>query len=341
MKTLSFIIPAYNSENFLRKCVNSMLVPEALSKLEVIIVNDGSTDQTEKIAQEFCTNYPDTIFLISQENKGHGGALNTGCAAATGKYLKVVDADDWVDTQNLTSFLTFLEGCQSDVVLTHYRTIDIGTGQIRNWKSYPDAFGMAYSFDRILSNWSSFERALTFHGIAYRTSFYREKGIQLSEHVFYEDYEFATFPCCHGESITCFDLFLYDYRIGDVNQSVSDASRLNRLGHMETVIDRLTTEYQELPNSSGKRYAAVKLQELLLSYLTTVLLTDPDRRRGRMRAKRIMETCRRETPEVFAMAGKKYGVFYLMNLLHLSRKDWNRVLNSRAYRLLRRKHSFD
>ena len=132
MKILSFIIPSYNCEKFLEKCVSSMLHPEILERLEIIIVNDGSTDSTEAIATALCSRYPEVIRLINQENRGHGGALNAGCAAAMGKYLKVIDADDWVETDNLPSYVDFLEQCDSDVVLTHHDTIHIGTGEVKN-----------------------------------------------------------------------------------------------------------------------------------------------------------------------------------------------------------------
>ena len=87
MKLLSFIIPSYNCSAFLPKCIGSMLHPELLSQLEIIVVNDGSSDNTAAVAEEFAKKYPDTVQLINQQNKGHGGALNTGCAAAKGKYL--------------------------------------------------------------------------------------------------------------------------------------------------------------------------------------------------------------------------------------------------------------
>ena len=109
MKLLSFIIPSYNCEKYLDKCLASMLHPELLDQLEIIVVNDGSQDSTSTIAEKYVQDYPGTVRLINQENKGHGGALNTGCAAAQGKYLKVIDADDWVETQNLPAFLAFLD----------------------------------------------------------------------------------------------------------------------------------------------------------------------------------------------------------------------------------------
>ena len=341
MKILSFIIPSYNSQQFLDKCIPSMLVPEVLSKIEIIVVNDGSTDTTAAAAAKYCEQYPDTVRLISQENKGHGGALNTGCAAAVGKYLKVIDADDWVVSENLPAFINALEQCESDVVLTHHHTIDIGTGEIKNWKSYPPEFGKAYTFDTIMADWRSFDRSLTFHGITYRTAFYHEFGHQLLEHVFYEDHEYATYPCCYAQSITPFDLFLYEYRIGDVNQSVSNANQLKRLGHTETVLRRMMEEYEKLPVDAGKQYAAMKIQGLLLSYLTTALLVNPDKKAGRLLAQERMEECLSHAPEAYHLAMPKYQVFCLLNRLHIGKATWDKILQSWLYNRLRKNHSFD
>lgn len=341
MKILTFIIPAYNSAAFLDKCISSMLMPEVLSKLEIIVVNDGSTDTTAEIAERYCDQYPDTVRLISQENKGHGGALNTGCAAAQGKYMKAIDADDWVETQKLPEFARLLEQCDSDVVLTHYHTIDIGTGEIKNWRNYPDGFGKAYSFADIMSQWKSFDRSLTFHGITYRTDFYRENATPLLEHVFYEDHEYATFPCCFAQTITCFDLFVYDYRIGDVSQSVSNENQLRRIGHIEAVIRRMIGKYRELPESDGKRYAAMKTQGLILSYLTIALLVNPDRKEGRRQADALMVECKTATPEVYALAKPKYRVFRALNRMGVRKQGWEKVLNSWFYNAVRGNHDFE
>ena len=131
-KILSIIIPSYNARKFLDKGIPTFLDPAVIDSLDVIIVNDGSTDDTAAIAEKYCRMFPNSIRLISQPNKGHGGALNTGCAAAVGKFLRVVDADDWVETQNLAPFVEFLRKCESDVVLTDYDTVDIS-----NWESSP------------------------------------------------------------------------------------------------------------------------------------------------------------------------------------------------------------
>lgn len=336
MKTLTFVIPAYNSGKFLDKCIPSMLATPVLDQLEIIVVNDGSTDDTAAVAQRYCQRYPETVRLISQENKGHGGALNTGCAAAEGKYLKVIDADDWVLTENLPPFVAFLENCESDVVLTHHHTVDVTTGEIREWKNTPMAFGEAYRMAQVVDSWRSFDQSLTFHGITYRTAFYREWGIRLSEHVFYEDYEYATYPCCHALELISCDLFLYEYRVGDVNQSISVTNQLKRLDHTRTVLENMTRHYHTLPEGAGKQYAARKIASLLLSYFTTTLLLVPNRKEGRALAKAQMDLFRRDTQAVWTLVRRKYSIFVCMNRLGIRKTHWERFLRSRLYACLRK-----
>ena len=344
MKTLSFIIPSYNSAHFLDKVISSFLAPEVIGELDIIIVNDGSTDDTVTAATKFCEKYPGSIRVISQENKGHGGALNTGCAAAVGKYLRVIDADDWVETQNLAEFIRFLKECNSDVVLTHHYTRNISTGEVKKWKSYPKEFGKAYSFEEIMADWKSFDRSLTFHGITYNTAFYHSNCIQLSEHVFYEDHEFATIPCCYAKTVTPVDLFIYDYRIGDVQQSVSDANQLKRLSHTEAVLKRLIGEFENLSldqDSAGRDYFCMKAQGLLLSYITTTMLVNKDKRAGRQHGDEMMALFREKMPRTYELAAKQYQIFRMMNVLHISKQTWEKILRSRIYNMLRHNHDFN
>ena len=344
MKILSFIIPSYNSERFLDKCIPSFVDEAVLDKLDIIIVNDGSTDNTVEVAEKYCRMYPGSVRLISQENKGHGGALNTGCAAAVGKYLKVIDADDWVETRNLKEFVRRLENCDSDVVLTHHYTIDIGTGEVKKWKSYPPAFERDYTFREIMDSWKSFDRSLTFHGITYNTAFYHKYGVQLSEHVFYEDHEFATFACCYAKSVMPMDLFIYDYRIGDVQQSVSNENQLKRIGHTQAVLERFIQVYGglDLPqDSAGREYFCRKAQGLLLSYLTTAMLVQKDKKLGRQMGEKMMEAFRPTMPQVCEMAKKQYLAYRTMNRLHIDKQTFDKILSSKLYNKLRNNHDFN
>ncbi len=341
MKLLSFIIPAYNAAPFLGKCLESMLCPEVLDKLDIIVVDDGSADHTATIAQGYCDSYPGSVRLIRQENKGHGGALNTGIAAAAGRFIKVIDADDWVETANLPAFLEALEGCDSDVVLTHHFTRNIANCQTRLWKSYPEVFGTPLSMEQIMARPMDYLRSLTFHGITYRRDFYRQQGIALSKHIFYEDQEYSTIPCCSAQSILCLDLFLYNYRIGDLNQSMSDANQLKRLGHSEAVLERLLLEYESRElTPAGKVFFQTKVKVFILGYLLTVLLAEKNKAAGRQRAEKTMALLKVRLPEAYAMAQKQYWVFRLLNRLHFPKSAWDQLMESELYHKFKGNHSF-
>ena len=124
-KTLTFVIPAYNMESYLDRCVNSLLSASDTRDLEVLIVDDGSKDGTLEYARKLERTNPGVVRAIHQENKGHGGAVNTGIAAATGMYVKVVDADDWVDPQAIDTVLATLRAQREasepiDMLVTNY-----------------------------------------------------------------------------------------------------------------------------------------------------------------------------------------------------------------------------
>ena len=195
-----------------------------------------------------------------------------------------------------------------------------------------------------MASWKSFDRRLTFHGITYNTSFYHKNCISLSEHVFFEDHEFATMPCCHAASIMPMDLFIYDYRIGDVQQSVSNQNQLKRIGHTQTVLERFLTEYARLNlpvNSGGREYFCMKAQGLLLSYLTTAMLVEPDKKKGRQMGAEMMEKFRTGMPRAYELAKKQYAAYRIMNRLHISKQTFEKVLQSRLYNKFRRKHDFN
>lgn len=337
MKLLSMIIPAYNSEAFLADCIESMLEASVLKQLEIIVVNDGSTDSTGDIAREYCRRYPDTVRLLQQENRGHGGALNTGIGAASGRYFKVVDSDDTLETANLPEFVSRLEALDADVILSPHRTYDISTGK---WKDYPlESRFMApvQPLSAVLDSWQAFAAAMSIRGITYRTDFYRQYAQPLPEHVFYEDFTYATYPCCHVSSVAVVPVFLYRYRIGDKHQSVADANQLRQIHHIEQVLMDMLRRYDSLTEDTSRRYAARKCHQLILSYLTTALLVCPDRPRGRKMAGTLMEQVRTRSGEIWRMTLRKYRIFRLMNRLGISKAAWEALQETGLYTRLRKR----
>ena len=342
MKILSFIIPSFNSEKFLDKCLNSFINSDVLDKLDIIIVNDGSTDSTPVIADKYASMHSDSIRVFHQDYRGHGGALNSGCSAAVGKYLKVIDADDSVITNNLSAFVEKLESLESDVVITHYYTTDIETGVIKKWMCYPKEYDRIYTMSDIMFCWDDFSRCVSFHGITYKTSFYKSVGYELAEKVFYEDHEFSTFPAAFASSVVPLDLFIYNYRIGDEAQSVSERNRLLRLDDTRVVLNRLANEYaRAAKNEIIGEFICQKIKILLMSYLTTVLLVENDKKNGRSKANDIMLYFKTNIPRVYELSLKQYKVFRLFNFLGIRKTTFDRFLDSKLYRILKGARDFD
>ena len=147
-----------------------------------------------------------------------------------------------------------------------------------------------------------------------------------------------------ADSITVFDLFIYEYRIGDVTQSVSDGNQMKRIGHTETVLRRLVSEFHNLPlaeNDPGRDYVCMKAQGLLMSYLTTAMLVCPDKKQGREMAGEMMEFFRTQLHGAWEKARKQYEIFKILNRLHISKKTFEAVLHSGLYNKLRNNHDFN
>ena len=129
-KILSVIVPAYNVEKYIEKCLDSFEQIERKSDVEVIVVDDGSSDQTAVIARQYCERYPDIFYVYTKENGGHGSAINYGLKYVTGKYFKVVDADDWVDSKEMEQFLDYMEKNEVDVIASNFVCIQDETYKV-------------------------------------------------------------------------------------------------------------------------------------------------------------------------------------------------------------------
>ena len=136
-KILSIIIPMYQAERFIAKCLDSLLTDQrCLTYLEILIVNDGSRDRSGKIAAGYREKYPDSIRLIEKENGGHGSAVNAGVEQCSGKYFKVLDADDWVSPGGLKAVTEkFLVMEEADMVLAGFTIYDMNTKKVRHIRS--------------------------------------------------------------------------------------------------------------------------------------------------------------------------------------------------------------
>jgi len=285
---ITFIVPAYNSEGTLEKCLHSLLDKQSQSKIEILIVNDGSTDSTAEIAQVFVNKHPNCR-LINKENGGHGSVINVASKLASGKYIKVIDSDDWVQTQNLPSYVKALENAQADVVLTHFRTQNELNGRIRTYAMRSVKYNHIYAFDDFWKHKRKVCSVCNFHGITYRTEFYRNCNIRLSEKISYEDQEYATLPFAFAPTVMPVDLYLYEYQLGNPNQSCSPQNMEKRLNHLAKVIKVVCEQINANMALAVRSYIMYKMQMLLRSYYIAAMVNAGNKKAGRVKSLSMLD----------------------------------------------------
>ena len=245
MKLLTIAVPCYNSEAYMRKCIESLLVGG--EDVEILIVDDGSTkDRTPQIADEYAEKYPTIVRTIHQENKGHGGAVNTGMAYATGLYFKVGDSDDWVDAESYKKILKTLDAIirgpeTVDVLFSNYVYEKEGARKKRVMR-------YIYNFpqDKVFG-WEEMKRLgpshyVLMHSIIYRTALLRESGLELPEHTFYVDNLYAFIPFPLVRSMYYLNVNFYRYYIGRADQSVNEAVMIGRMDQ-QLLVNNAMIEY--------------------------------------------------------------------------------------------------
>ena len=208
-----------------------------LDDLEVLIIDDGSKDDTFKIAQKYQNLAPQTFKYIKKENGGHGSTVNKGIELATGKYFKVVDGDDWVDTDALVEFIHKLKKVDSDLILTNHVEVYPSHSQKINLIS-----GMVPEKEYTWNNEIDIKRVVL-HTLTVKTKLLRENQVHITEHCYYVDVEFVVWATYVSNTIMYFDLYLYQYRLGEKNQSVSKKNMLKNVRMQEKVSYQLVKLY--------------------------------------------------------------------------------------------------
>lgn len=274
MKLLSVAVPCYNSEKYMEKCIHSLL--KGGEDMEILIINDGSKDGTARIADEYAEKYPEIVRAIHQENKGHGGAVNTGLEYATGLYFKVVDSDDWLNEEALKKVMQVLEkvtrGPETlDALICNYVYEKEGAKRKRVMH-----YHSVFPEDRIFT-WSeagslALGQYILMHSLIYRTELLRQNGINLPEHTFYVDNIFAFHPMLFVKKLYYLDVNLYRYFIGRNDQSVNEKVMLTRMDQ-QLKVNKLMIDYYDSSKILHKKQRAYMIHNLsIIMAVSSILL---------------------------------------------------------------------
>lgn len=219
-KLLSIIIPTYNMETYLERCLTSLIVDgtdsNLMRMLEIIIVNDGSTDSSSVIAHNYETRYPGTFKVIDKENGNYGSCINVALPLVTGKYVRILDADDSFDSIVFADYIELLQKVDVDMIYSNHVTVNMaGKYGSRtklnvtpmkklNFRDYPQIYGK-----------------MSMHGVTYKTSIFEGLEYHQTEGIYYTDWEWVHLPMSRVESFIYYPHVLYCYLQGRPGQSVS------------------------------------------------------------------------------------------------------------------------
>ena len=293
-KLLTIIIPAYNMQEYLSRCVDSLTT--AIDKLDIIIVNDGSTDDTIKIANKYQKKYPKSITVVNKGNAGHGSAINAGVALAKGNFLRVLDADDWFDNKDLPEYLENLAKTSADLVVTEYSRNSLKESERVSFTEFKPA--TILELDELLKLPAKEQVAFAaIHSITVRTKKY-QKATPLLEKTFYEDQEFVAKALLVSENFVFYPLNIYQYFIARAGQSISPDKQFAHREDHARVLQKLTELYADCNDDVKKELTKRRIQETIKTHYWIYYYNSKTNKRREYRA--LLKTLKPQIKDIEA-----------------------------------------
>ena len=270
MKLLTITVPCYNAQDYMEKCIESLLVGG--ERVEIILIDDGSTDRTGEIADAYAKKYPSIVRVVHQENGGHGEGINQGLKNASGKYFKTVDSDDWLSA-DFPCFLDTLEEVDReggvDLFITnyYYEHADGKGNRAIN-------FSNALPKDRVFT-WDETrpfrdDQILMIHSCTFCTGLLRETGLTMPKHTFYED-NYMVYGNLHfAERLYYMNINMYRYLIGRIGQSVQEDVMKKRYKHQLQVTELCFTAFHLDEFASRRKFVYLR-HELFIMFGISIL----------------------------------------------------------------------
>lgn len=249
-KILSISIAAYNAENDIKRCLNSLIQSRFIDLLDIIVVNDGSKDSTKKIAEEYALQYPKSIRVINKKNGGHGSTINTSVKYAIGKYYKILDSDDWIDISGFDKLISFLQQNNVDMVLNQYEEVSYNDHSKKKLKN-PVSDEIPQSVILPVKKLTS-ETVLYMHSLTFSTEVIKKMGSIIDENCFYVDMEYCIFPTIYVKTFVYLAFPVYEYLLGSATQSMNMQNLIKRRDQHLKVTKRIVSFYNKLPENLDK-----------------------------------------------------------------------------------------
>jgi glycosyltransferase involved in cell wall biosynthesis len=252
-KLLSIIIPTYNMASLLPRCLESLVTAEGASDyLDVVVVNDGSKDDSLEVARKWEADYPSVIRVIDKPNGNYGSTINAALPVVSGKYVKVLDSDDYFDTAVLSRFLSELNtlettSAEADIIQTPFT--NLGPDNLREVVRYntmgrePYEYGHIYDLDEVLKD--GYIRFFLMHGLTYRTELLRRIGYRQTEGISYTDTEWSCYPTFYAKTVLFWNLNLYQYNLDRPGQTMDPKVIVRCISQLSVVTENMLDYYRK------------------------------------------------------------------------------------------------
>ena len=234
---LSIIVPIYNVEKYLEQCVNSLIAQDInMNNYEIIMVNDGSTDNSKTIAEQLAEKYQN-VTLYNQDNQGLSGARNTGMEHARGEYLMFVDSDDYLEKNSLKNLINICDKNKLDVC--HFRLKCVPDNQISSIGNLQ--YDKLYSSKEVMEDGNLIGSACS---NIYKTDFLHKQKLSFYKGITHQDVEFTTRLYCHAQRVMIVEDIVYYYVYNPVSLSKNKSfEKENKYVCDAAIIGRLSKEY--------------------------------------------------------------------------------------------------
>ena len=322
---LTIAVPTFNMEWCLEKNLSTYCDSRLSGKLEVICLNNASEDHSKEIIEKFVEKYPDIFRLIDRNSRGYGSSINQAIQEAQGRYFRIVDADDWVDTEELVHSVEMLESCSCDVVLTDYTIVNMQDGSCTAVRA--GAQGVPYG--EILYSLSMPQKSLpSIHATTYRTGLLRESGFFMQDGIFFVDEEYVILPYLHAETVVYEPYNVYRYQVANPEQSTSPKNRGKYYSHREQVLKRLLRDYQTAWTNSCPKdrldYCRERIQRGVGDHFTTLFIYIQNTRNGRKLAQDWKQYLQQNAPDFWRGSRCKARILWFFNLFSISSEQYSK-----------------
>lgn len=302
MKYLTILIPVYNTEKYIKRCLDSIVLDEIIDDIEILIVSDGSKDNSLKIAKEYEALYPNSIIIIEKENGGHGSTINKGLELATGQYFRVLDSDDWFDSKNFIKYVELLKNDNCDLIVTDYSQEHIYNNESIYLKYTNLNNGKTYNFNEMdlkLLNGEYFVMATS----TYKTALLRESNLLLFEKTFYVDMQYNIVAFSKVNSIKYYNLDIYKYFIGRKDQSNNYNSLVKNQDNHEKVMRFLIDYYtnnQSFFSKNKMEYYKKIIYYMLYTHYSIYCIHDKDHKNAYHKISKFDEYLKNINSDLYA-----------------------------------------